>query len=255
MNEGDFMELPIEIITMDSLMKRWNMSFMDILLVVVNQDLTPVYREDPSSGWNKYGGDPDHDILALFYDPKADASRIIFLRSDVQKIEEVFGGQLSKSPDVIYEKDLLKRFGISEIELWHLQKNLSIDLVDPLGMRIDDIEVLKEVPGLVPGEGVMRYYFRLSDVEKLEKEYRFESENSRETKKEKKLRPNQRHKKRCREIAERLWKVDSEITIADMAFHDEITTAFDGKMYAEKTIRNWIKDLCPDRSPGRRPKV
>ena len=27
----------------------------------------------------------------------------------------------------------------------------------------------------------------------------------------------------------------------------------EGKIYAEKTIRNWIKELCPNRSPGRRP--
>jgi hypothetical protein len=33
------MDLPIEIITMDSLMKRWNMSFNDMVLIVLNLSL------------------------------------------------------------------------------------------------------------------------------------------------------------------------------------------------------------------------
>ena len=71
---------------------------------------------------------------------------------------------------------------------------------------------------------------------------------------EKKLRPVQRHKKECREVAKKIWKKDSTITIADMLMKDEITYACEGRIYAEKTIRDWIKDLCPNRSPGRRPK-
>jgi len=145
------MDLPIEIITMDSLMKRWNMSFMDIFLVVLNQDLSPVYRENPEQKWKQFGSDPDHDILTLFTVPNSDPSRIIFLRSDVQKIEERFGGQISKSPAVIEEGDVVKRLGISDIEFWHLQEACAIDVVDPLGIRIDDLEGLKEMPDLVPG--------------------------------------------------------------------------------------------------------
>lgn len=71
--------------------------------------------------------------------------------------------------------------------------------------------------------------------------------------KNKKLRSNQIHKTLCREIAKKLWDEDPSITIADMIWGNEIAEACDGKDYAERTLRNWIKDLCPNRSPGRRP--
>lgn len=73
----------------------------------------------------------------------------------------------------------------------------------------------------------------------------------------KKLRPNQKAKIKCREIAKIIWNKDPSITIADMINHPEIlphTKKRDGNYYVEKTIHNWIKDLCPDRSPGRKPK-
>jgi hypothetical protein len=71
----------------------------------------------------------------------------------------------------------------------------------------------------------------------------------------KKLRSNQRHKKQCRAIAERLWKEDPTRTIQDVILSDEITeNGCEGKIYGERTLRNWINDLCPNRRPGRRPK-
>lgn len=72
--------------------------------------------------------------------------------------------------------------------------------------------------------------------------------------KPRKLRPNQRHKIACRGEAEKLWKEDESITIADMIQRDELNVACEGKVYGENAMRDWIKDLCPDRSRGRRPK-
>lgn len=71
----------------------------------------------------------------------------------------------------------------------------------------------------------------------------------------KKLRPNQRHKITVREVAAELWEKDPDITIGGyngMIFRDEINEVCEGNVYAEKTLRNWIKDLCPNRKPGRR---
>jgi hypothetical protein len=71
----------------------------------------------------------------------------------------------------------------------------------------------------------------------------------------KKLRPNQLAKRKCGNIAEKIWEKDPQITIAEMINHPDLiphTKKKDGKFYAEKTVRNWIKELCPDRSPGRR---
>ena len=64
-------------------------------------------------------------------------------------------------------------------------------------------------------------------------------------------------RQKCREIAKRLWDKDKAITIADMIVNENIipfTIKKNGQYYVERTIHNWIKDLCPDRSPGRRPK-
>jgi hypothetical protein len=73
---------------------------------------------------------------------------------------------------------------------------------------------------------------------------------------QKKLRRSQRHKEQCRVVAERLWREDPNTTIQDMIFSDEITRdGCEGKVYAEKTLRKWINDLCPNRRPGRRPKA
>ena len=44
------------------------------------------------------------------------------------------------------------------------------------------------------------------------------------------------------------------MTIADMILRNEINEVTDSRVYAEKTLRNWLKDLCPNRKPGRRKK-
>jgi hypothetical protein len=62
--------------------------------------------------------------------------------------------------------------------------------------------------------------------------------------------------KKCREIAKRIWERQPDFTIAGMINRSEIVRQArqsDGKPYSEMTIRNWIRDLCPNRKPGRRP--
>lgn len=66
------------------------------------------------------------------------------------------------------------------------------------------------------------------------------------------LRPDQRHKIDCRAVAQKIWAESPETTIEGMIRSDEVSNACEGIVYGEKTIRNWIKDLCPNRRPGRR---
>lgn len=68
------------------------------------------------------------------------------------------------------------------------------------------------------------------------------------------LNPSQKARLVCRGIAEKVWADNPHLTIAAMIDRKEIveaSTKAGGKLYSEKTVRNWIKDLCPDRSPGR----
>ena len=70
-------------------------------------------------------------------------------------------------------------------------------------------------------------------------------------------RPNQKAKVEARTIAKELWAKDPSITITDMTKHQKIiecTKRANGSFYLDKTVYDWIKDLCPNRSPGRREK-
>jgi hypothetical protein len=60
---------------------------------------------------------------------------------------------------------------------------------------------------------------------------------------------------KCREIARRIWERQPYFTIAAMINHSEMVRQArkpDGSPYSEITIRNWIRDLCPNPRPGRR---
>ena len=62
--------------------------------------------------------------------------------------------------------------------------------------------------------------------------------------------------KKCREIAKHIWDRQPDFSIAAMINHSEIirqARKLDGSYYSEVTIRNWIRDLCPNPKPGRRP--
>jgi len=70
-----------------------------------------------------------------------------------------------------------------------------------------------------------------------------------------KMRHNEECKLKCRNIAKRLWELDPLLTIADMIKQPEIaeySKKLNGSSYSEKTVRDWIKCLCPNRRPGRR---
>jgi len=74
---------------------------------------------------------------------------------------------------------------------------------------------------------------------------------------EEKLRPNQKAKIESRKAAKRLWNENPQLTIAAAINHPDIikvTIKSNGNYYLENTVRNWIKDLCPNRSAGRRKK-
>jgi hypothetical protein len=94
--------------------------------------------------------------------------------------------------------------------------------------------------------------FKNSDIKAYELEFPELFTDKPKGKSTKKLRPNQEHKQQCREAVKELWREDQTITIANMIHKDEIVKACNGEKYADKTIRRWINDLCPNRSPGRR---
>ncbi len=60
------------------------------------------------------------------------------------------------------------------------------------------------------------------------------------------------HHELAREFAPKLWIENPNMTIQDVISDDQFNALFKGVSYNEKTLRNWINDLCPNRNPGRR---
>jgi hypothetical protein len=133
------MGLPTKIIALETLMKKWRMSFHDIFLIFLNQDLRPVYGDETE--WRYFGEDEDHDPIELFW-RNHKKHPILFLRSDVEKLERKQGGNVTVSPDVISEEAILKRWDITRTELWNAVGECKLDVVDPLGARIKDFDNL-----------------------------------------------------------------------------------------------------------------
>jgi hypothetical protein len=122
----------------------------------------------------------------------------------------------------------------------YLDMHLSSERMDKL------ISILKEEQSI----------FKRDDVLEMEKmsQHSLVAEDTQPTKR---LRPAQKAKTEARKVAVKLWKEDRQMTIQDLINKEEmieVTRRPDGNLYTEKTVRNWINKLCPDRSPGRRPK-
>lgn len=67
-------------------------------------------------------------------------------------------------------------------------------------------------------------------------------------------RASQRHRERCRALAALLWEREPSLTIEAMIDRDEIAKfGQEEQCYDRDVVRRWVKDLCPDRKPGRRP--
>ncbi len=68
---------------------------------------------------------------------------------------------------------------------------------------------------------------------------------------------SQKCKLECRKIAKRIWEQDPLLTMAEMIKQPEIienSRNLNGLPYSERTVRNWVSCLCPNRRPGRGPK-
>ena len=101
--------------------------------------------------------------------------------------------------------------------------------------------------------------YRAEDVDRLFKEHTEPPEKRKSSEAKPKLyrsMPSQERIKKCREIAKQIWNQQPDLTIAGMINRNEIirqTKRPDGSTYSEMTVRSWIRDLCPNPKPGRRP--
>jgi len=65
--------------------------------------------------------------------------------------------------------------------------------------------------------------------------------------------PRDSRKQRCRAVAQILWERDPRATLPDIFQSEWVQRiACESRPPSDKTFREWVKDLNPDRSPGRR---
>ena len=239
-------ELPLKVISGDKLMARWSMSPPDLFCMMVKHKLRSVHREPFEEEWIEDYWD---DLLRMILKEKDDIGTFTFLLPDVRELEDRNKELTSKSTSLVRGKELMERWSMDSSEFLDTMESCSLCPVDPLGVSLDSLDQDSMLASGFAEEADL--LFKLGDVGKIEKEYDL---GKTEPIGVKKLRPNQRHKLECRKVAEAIWKKDPTITIAGMAVCNEIFEACEEKMYEEKTIRDWVKDLCPNREPGRRPK-
>ncbi|MEJ2069431.1 MAG: hypothetical protein P8X58_03345 [Syntrophobacterales bacterium] len=249
------------------LMERWKIKPLDLVEIVLCERLT-IYEADgkltkldhESAIWANHTGpwppwgkveDPttydyilnssayDFDMphISIPQDYKPLASRIehcMFKLSEVEYFEKEHNLILSYAqPEQNDIKTLID--GHEELisnessELWQINH----------GLTIKDMALRDEINAIVKKE---------ADISSLKKEVK--------QRKERKKTKLQICREKVRDRAAKLWSSNESIPIADMVVRNEITQVLEnvcGDMFTEKTLRDWIKDLCPNRKPGRRP--
>uniref|UniRef100_A0A7C3SJ93 Uncharacterized protein n=1 Tax=Desulfobacca acetoxidans TaxID=60893 RepID=A0A7C3SJ93_9BACT len=249
------------------LMERWKINPLDLVEIVLYERLT-IYEADgkltkldhESAIWANHTGpwppypkvenptiydyilnssayDFEMPSISIPYDYIPLASRIehcMFKLSEVEYFEKEHNLIL---PVVQPEQNDKKRLFDAHKELVR-KKSSELWRINP-GITIKDMALRDEISAIVKKE---------ADTSSLEKEVK--------QKKERKKTKLQICREKVREKAAALWSRNESIPIADMVVRNEITQVLEnvcGDMFTEKTLRDWIKDLCPNRKPGRRP--
>ena len=234
----------IEIVTGNDIVNKWGIEPADLFYIILNHGLDVSDQFGYTIGWDDVlrGYGKGQDFTGLL-----DA---LFLVKDFDRIDKTFGQNIPERKDLISGMQICQKWGRPENYLVTLLINYNLNAVDRLGKPFDLWRLIEK-----------DYYnlfstvlFRLKDVELFEKEHPEIVSNT--SKEQKSLNWRDKQELKCREIAEQIWKNDPTITIAEMIDRPELTEYTkkqNQNFYVEKTIRDWIKDLCPNRKPGRRP--
>jgi hypothetical protein len=244
------MNHPFRIISAEKLQKRWGVEPLDLYFLILHGRLQRVGMDLGEKDWSYIDwNDEVEGNISVFEDSTCNLSGYDFLTKDVQELER---DHEINPTNFIRGQALGERWGTSEFELFDLAMDRKLIPIDPLGNPIDP----NDIQHLFYNNFIKIFdlLYKQSDVEAFEKEFELPSAQTVETPRTRKLRPDQRHREAAREVAKELWKIDPSLTIADLIEHDEVNDQFEGRVWNDDTVRNWIKDLCPNRKPGRRPK-
>ena len=145
------------------ILKRWEMKPTDLFYVLVNHkmriidhidnfvhlDLIDCYEE----------GNYKIDLIA----------NEMFVRADFERLDEKYRASMPKRINLIYGKQLMKRWGKHEAEMFKLIFDYGLTAVDRFGCPLEDTIVLRYMH-IVPGSADDQIFLR-SEIERFEKKY------------------------------------------------------------------------------------
>jgi hypothetical protein len=230
------------------IIRQWGIEPIDLFCMMVNHDLK-VLDQDSSHIFIE-------EVFENYIkDEKFDIPSLTFSLSDFTRIDDEFGQQFQiKRLELIRGREWMKKWGRSEAEVYNFIAVHGLHFVDPLGISIDDYWLIRFFNN--QRFKMADLLFIQSDVEALEEKLRIPG-RGKVPEKKKEERWSEIQRKKFREAAKKVWEQDPSVTIEGMMERDELfefTTRKDGNVFINKTLRDWIKDLCPDRKPGRRKK-
>ena len=239
------------------LMEKWGLNEAQFIMLFANHRLRVVYKQYPGDDYEEHSKE---GVLKGLAKKEENLNDISIKMEDVLDLENRFPVLLRNDKNRLWisRENLTKRWDLDEYQIddaFSQMKDDAPESIDPVGKSVDVLEMVF-MHNLISLSDVI---YRRSDIERVEKEYDIQAHHIPDTDPHgQKLKHNQIQKLKCREIAQKIWEIDPDITIEDMIMRDELA-AFALKkngttMYAPKTLRDWIKDLCPNRDPGRRPK-
>lgn len=241
------------------LMERWQVKPLDLVNVVINERL-PVY--EPDGRLAEYKG--EDAVRANHPDPfpplpKKDNPSIYDVILNPEAYDFEIPG-ISIPPEYIPLPNRIEHlmFKLIEVERFEKENKVIICKAAPEGAPKDNLAESQKEP-------VMKESVHLDDVMSgvnisvtiQKKNGNSIPKNSQlEPKKERKRNKFQIAKEKVREKAKEFWDADPTMTIEDIIHEDainRITMEIIGRILSADTLREWIKDLCPNRKPGRRP--
>jgi hypothetical protein len=231
------------------LIEYWGIEMMDLFFLMINHNLTVLDQDSSPVGiedvFQNYIKDENFDIPSL-----------TFRLSDFKRIQRELWEQFkAMKTELMRGKEWMTSCGRGDAEIYNFITVHGLGFFDPAGKSIDDYWLIRFFSDQKKFK-MADLLFRRSDVDALEEKLGLPGPKKIPDKK-KEERWSELQRRSFREAARKVWEQDPTETIEGMMGRDELlefTKKKDGSFFINKTLRDWIKDLCPDRKPGRRKK-
>lgn len=238
-----------EFIFGNQLLKQYDMTPIDLFNLVQRGDLTPY-----SGDYSEYCR-PDRKPPRYIQELETRIENLESQKWALKSNDQPAAFFLDNDPiPIVKIKQIDEEIGLINVELKQLKKNIQ-DPYDWKNFRLPENK--SEAKAVI--DNLTLCYYREAQVSQVNMNGGLtDSSNPESYIADNSNRinplPSQRHKIAVIKVAREIWGQKPDITIAEMIGLDAINLVCEGKVYSEKTLRNWIKEYCPNRSQGRRPK-